>query len=117
MRSACGFQWHLMSKYDRDRFDRRQHRLQCVADRTADSGASVEWFALTSVIQMLTNYSSLRRCFFIKAKTRLWVSITIAKRCFRAAGTSSSRVDAGCDRAFRQAGASGDAGEAMARVL
>ncbi|MEA4870607.1 MAG: flippase [Christensenella sp.] len=43
-------------------------------------GAGVEWFALTSVIQMLANYLVVVPLFFAKAKKRLWFSWNVAKR-------------------------------------
>ncbi len=43
-------------------------------------GASVEWFALTSVIQMLANYLVVVPLFYAKVKLRLWFSFDIAKR-------------------------------------
>lgn len=74
------FQWHLMSKYTA--IGSIVGNIACSVWRIVllIQGASVVWFALTSVIQMLTNYLVVAPLFFIKAKTRLWVSITIAKR-------------------------------------
>lgn len=43
-------------------------------------GASVEWFALTSVIQMFANYLVVVPFFFTKAKLKLGFSFAIAKR-------------------------------------
>ena len=41
-------------------------------------GASVEWFALTSVIQMMTNYLFVVPVFFAKSGLRLWFSLSAA---------------------------------------
>lgn len=74
------FQMNLMSKYT---------AIGSVLGNTACSvwriallirGASVEYFALTSVIQMLTNYLFVIPMFFARAKLKLSVSLPAAKQ-------------------------------------
>jgi O-antigen/teichoic acid export membrane protein len=74
------FQWKLLSKFTA--IGSIIGNIACSAWRIVllIQGASVEWFALTSVIQMLTNYLVVAPLFFTKANTRLWVSVAIAKR-------------------------------------
>ena len=74
------FQWQLLSKFTA--IGSIIGNIACSAWRIAllIQGASVEWFALTSVVQMLTNYLVVAPLFFARAKTRLWVSFAIAKR-------------------------------------
>ena len=74
------FQWQLLSKYTA--IGSIIGNIACSAWRIVllIQGASVEWFALTSVVQMLTNYLFVAPLFFQKAKTRLWFSFSIAKR-------------------------------------
>lgn len=73
------FQMNLLSKYT---------AIGSVIGNTACSvwrivllmrGASVEYFALTSVIQMLTNYFFVIPMFFYRAKLKLSVSLDAAK--------------------------------------
>jgi O-antigen/teichoic acid export membrane protein len=74
------FQKELLSKYTA--IGSIVGNIACSAWRIVllIQGASVEWFALTSVIQMLANYLIVVPLFFAKAKLRLWVSLGIAKR-------------------------------------
>ncbi len=74
------FQMKLMSKYTA--IGSIIGNIACSAWRIVllIRGASVEWFALTSVIQMLTNYLFVVPLFFAKAKMRLWFSFSIGKR-------------------------------------
>ncbi len=74
------FQWQLLSKYTA--IGSIIGNIACSAWRIIllIQGASVEWFALTSVVQMLTNYLFVAPLFFQRAKTRLWVSLSVAKR-------------------------------------
>lgn len=76
------FQMKLMSKYTA--IGSIVGNIACSVWRIVllVQGASVEWFALTSVVQMLANYLFVVPLFFIKAKTRLWFSFAIAKRLF-----------------------------------
>ena len=76
------FQMKLMSKYTA--IGSIIGNIACSAWRIVllIQGASVEWFALTSVVQMLTNYLFVAPLFFAKAKVRLSVSLSIAKRLF-----------------------------------
>jgi len=74
------FQMKLLSKYTA--IGSIIGNIACSAWRIVllIQGASVEWFALTSVIQMFTNYLFVVPLFFAKAKMRLWVSFSIGKR-------------------------------------
>ena len=76
------FQMKLMSKYTA--IGSIIGNIACSAWRIVllIQGASVEWFALTSVVQMLTNYLFVAPLFFMKAKTKLWFSFAIAKKLF-----------------------------------
>ena len=76
------FQMKLMSKYTA--IGSIIGNIACSAWRIVllIQGAGVEWFALTSVVQMLTNYLFVAPLFFVKAKTKLYVSFSIAKRLF-----------------------------------
>lgn len=76
------FQMKLMSKYTA--IGSIIGNIACSAWRIVllIQGASVEWFALTSVIQMLTNYLFVAPLFFAKAKLKLRVSLPVAKRLF-----------------------------------
>jgi len=74
------FQKELMSKYTA--IGSIVGNIACSAWRIVllIQGAGVEWFALTSVIQMLANYLVVVPLFFTKAKMRLWFSWDVAKR-------------------------------------
>lgn len=76
------FQMKLMSKYTA--IGSIVGNIVCSAWRIIllIQGASVEWFALTSVIQAIANYLFVVPLFFTKAKTKLWFSFDIAKRLF-----------------------------------
>lgn len=78
------FQWRLLSKYTA--VGSVIGNLACSAWRIVllIRGASVEWFSLTSVIQMLTNYLFVVPMFFSMSKLRLSVSLDGAKRLLRA---------------------------------
>lgn len=73
------FQMELLSKYTA--IGSAVGNLACSAWRIAllIRGASVEWFALTSVVQMLTNYLFVVPMFFARAKLRLSFSFAAAK--------------------------------------
>ena len=74
------FQKELLSKYTA--IGSIVGNIACSAWRIVllIQGAGVEWFALTSVIQMLANYLVVVPLFFTKAKIKLWFSLEIAKR-------------------------------------
>ena len=74
------FQKELMSKYTA--IGSIVGNIACSAWRIVllIQGAGVEWFALTSVIQMLANYLVVVPLFYAKAKMRLWFSWDVAKR-------------------------------------
>ncbi len=74
------FQMELLSKYTA--IGSVIGNIACSAWRVAllIQGAPVEWFALTSVVQMLTNYLFVVPLFFMKSGLRLRFSWPVTKR-------------------------------------